>query len=141
MGAMVFGKVPEETIIFSRAGLFMPLNKPLQPVDTASHLDEIRKMISDGQYQKAAEFVVELSHEEGWGAKRWTDPLVPAFDLIVNMEEAGEIKNYMRSVDFQTGVVSVSWEDNRGKILRRLFVSLPDNVAVFSIKGTTKRKN
>jgi alpha-L-fucosidase 2 len=140
MGAMVFGRPLEETIILNRAGLFMPLNKPLPPVDTASHLSEIRKMISDGQYQKAADYVVELSHKEGWGEKRWTDPLVPAFDLLVKMNNEGEATGYMRSLDFQTGVASVQWEQTSGKYLRRLFVSRPDNVVVLSITGPGKEK-
>ena len=140
MGAMVYGRPLEEVIILNRAGLFMPLNKPLPPVDTASHLSEIRKMISDGEYQKAADFVVELSKKEGWTDKRWTDPFVPAFDLLVNMDANGPVKNYLRSVDFQTGQASVQWEDEKGKFIRRLFVSRPDNIVVLSITAAGKGK-
>ena len=140
MGAMVMGRPLEEIIILNRAGLFMPLHKPLPPVDTAGHLSEIREMISAGQYQKAADYVVELSDKEGWGEKRWTDPLVPAFDLLVKMKADGETRGYMRSLDFQTGVASVKWEDDRGQFVRRLFVSRPDNVVVLSITGLGRGK-
>ena len=140
MGAMVYGNPLAETIILNRAGLFMPINKPLAPVDTGSNLAEIRKMISDGQYQKAADYVVELSKKEGWGAKRWTDPLIPAFDLLVKMNTEGETSNYMRSLDFQTGTAAVQWEQGGGKFSRRLFVSRPDNVVVLSITGPGKGK-
>ncbi len=140
MGAMVMGTPSNETIILNRAGLFMPLHKPLPPVDTASHLVEIRKMISENRYQKAADYVVELSHKEGWAEKRWTDPYVPAFDLLVNMKTEGEVKGYMRSTDFQTGQAAVRWEDDRGEFVRRLFVSRPDNAVVLSITGPGKGK-
>lgn len=140
MGAMVMSRPLEEIIILNRAGLFMPLHKPLPPVNTAGHLTEIRKMISDGRYQEAADYVVELSHKEGWGAKRWTDPYIPAFDLLVNMEVKGDVKQYMRSVDFQTGEAAVRWEDERGEFMRRLFVSRPDNVVVLSITGPSGGK-
>jgi hypothetical protein len=135
MGAMVLCRPLEETIILNRAGLFMPLHKPLPPVDTASHLAEIRKMISDGNYQKASDYVVELSHREGYGEKRWTDPLVPAFDLLVTTNNEGQPEKYLRSLDFQTGVAAVQWEQAGGQYLRRLFVSRPDNVIVLSITG------
>lgn len=138
MGAMVTGTPSNETIILNHAGLFMPLNKPLPPVDTASNLSEIRKMISQEQYQKAADYVVELSHKEGWAEMRWTDPYVPAFDLLVNMKTEGQLKGYMRSTDFQTGQAAVRWEDDRGEFVRRLFVSRPDNVVVLSITGPGK---
>ena len=101
-GALVLGHPADETIIVNHARLWLPLNAPLPPVDTASHLGEIREMMRRGEYQKAADFVVELSHREGWGGKRWTDPFIPAFDLRVAMRPEGEAKVYSRAVDFRT---------------------------------------
>ena len=135
MGAMVMGQPLDETIIISHEKLFLPWERPLPPVDTASHLVEIRKMISEGNYQQAADYVVELSKKEGYSHKRWTDPFIPAFDLRLIMKPSGGLRNYSRSLDFETGVVSVAWEDGRGAFLRRLFVSRPDNVVVLSVKG------
>ena len=134
-GAMVFGRPLEETIIINHARLYLPLNAPLPPVDTAGHLGEIREMMRRGEYQRAADFVVELSHREGWGGKRWTDPFIPAFDLEVKMGSKGEVRSYARTVDFQTGVAAVRWEDARGGFLRRLFVSRPDDVVAASVTG------
>jgi alpha-L-fucosidase 2 len=134
-GAMVLGQPTDEVIVLNHARLFMPLHPPLSPVDTASHLAQIRQMMSAGQYQKAADYVVELSHQEGWGGKRWTDPFIPAFDLQVTMATQGAPRDYARSVDFSTGLASVAWRDDRGGFLRRLFVSRPDDVVVLSITG------
>lgn len=135
MGAMVIGDPVDETIIMDRAGLFLPLHKPLPPVDTASHLSEIRDMIAKGDYQKSADYVVKLSHDEGWGYKRWTDPYVPAFDIKVKMQASGEPREYLRGVDFPTGVASVRYVDDKGRYLRKVFISRPDNVAVLQITG------
>jgi len=134
-GALVMGQPLDETIILNHARLLMPLNQPLPPVDTASHLQEIRSLLSAGQYQKAADEVVELSHQEGYGGKRWTDPFIPAFDLHVKMSQQGAVRGYERSVDFETGVASVHWQDDRGEFCRRLFVSRPDDVVVLAITG------
>jgi len=135
MGALVMSDALSDTIILSRHGLWLPLHKPLPPVDTARHLTEIRKMMSEAKYQDAADYVVKLSHDEGWGGKRWTDPLVPAFDLKIDMHPSGETSGYLRGVNFQTGTAAVRWNDGRGAFVRKVFVSRPDNVVVLSITG------
>ena len=134
-GALVYGQPLDETIVLNHARLFMPLHEPIPPVDTASHLTEIRRMLADGHYQRAADFVVELSKNEGYGEKRWTDPFVPAFDVRVKMLGEAAAENYYRSVNYETGEASVNWSDPRGSYQRRLFVSRPDDVIVLSIKG------
>lgn len=138
VGAIVLGHPADETIILNHARLFMPLHPPLPPVDTGGHLAEIRAMFAAGKYQQAADYVVDLSHREGWGGKRWTDPFIPAFDLRVRMEPQGAVNDYHRSVDYETGVATVAWRDSRGEFCRRLFVSRPDDVVVLSITGPTR---
>jgi hypothetical protein len=137
-GALVFGQPIDETIVLNHARLFMPVHEPLTPVNTGVHLTEIRSMIADGQYKRATEYVVEISKTEGYGEKRWTDPFIPAFNIRVMMEPAGEVKDYSRSVDFSTGVASVRWSDTRGSFMRQLFVSRADDVIVLSITGEKK---
>jgi hypothetical protein len=135
IGALVLSRPLNETIIFSHERLFMPI-EPSQPVvNMAPHLDTVRRMIEEGQYSQAAEFVSELGHKQGYRGLRWTDPLIPAFDLKITMSPAGQIRDYSRSLDFQTGVASVQWKDDRGVLMRRLFVSRADNVAVLSLRG------
>jgi hypothetical protein len=109
-------------------------------VDTTSHLQEIRKMFAEGQYQRAADYVVELSRHEGYGGKRWTDPFIPCFDMKVSMSAEGAVKDYGRSVDFATGVATVRWADDRGAFERRLLASRADDVVALSITGPGQRK-
>lgn len=139
-GALVFGQPLDETIVVSSSDLLMPLNKPLNPVNTAPHLSEIRKLLANGEYQKAADLVVNLSYKEGYGGKRWTDPPIPAFNIKVVMEPIAEIKKYQRSVDFTTGVAAVNWSDNSTSYERKLFVSRADEVIVLSIRSSNKGK-
>ncbi len=139
-GALVYGTPLADTIIFSNWDIYMPLHEPLMPVNTASHLDTIRKMLYAGMYGEASEFVVRLSREEGYGSKRWTDPFVPGFDLIIRHPFNGEPANYRRSVNFMTGEIAVSWEDDAGQWMRRVFVSRADSVAVVSISNLSGRR-
>jgi len=135
IGALVMSRPLDETVIFSHERLFMPWEPDLPVVDMAPHLDTIRQMIDEGGYREAAEFVSDLSRKQGYQGMHWTDPLIPAFDLKITMSPEGEPRDYARSVDFQTGVASVRWEDDRGVFVRRLFVSRADNVAVLSLRG------
>ncbi len=134
-GALVYGQPLDETIILNHARLFLPLHAPLPPVDTARHLPEIRRMLMAGQYAEASKFVVNLSQTEGYGDKRWTDPYVPACDLLVRMATSGPARDYRRTVDFLTGAVTVSWTGDEGTFARRLFVSRASDVVVLLIEG------
>ena len=135
IGALVMSRPLDETIIFSHERLFMPAY-PSQPiVNMAPHVDTVREMIDEEEYREAARFVWNLARKQGYPELRWTDPLIPAFDLKITMPEAGETRDYARSVDFQTGVASVQWKDERGAFERRLFVSRADNMAVLSLRG------
>jgi hypothetical protein len=135
MGAMVMGDPLEERIILSHERLFLPWRAPLPPVDTKSLLPRIRTLMREGSYQAAADLVVEQSMRENYGSKRWTDPFIPAFDVLVHTESSGPIRNYARSVNYSTGVATVRWEDDRGTFRRRVFVSRADNVVVISVDG------
>ena len=137
-GAMVFGAPGEENVIINHGLLYLPLHPPLPAPETSTILPEIRSLMADGEFQKAADRVVELADRNGYSGKHWTDPFIPACDLKVEMPPKGKVRDYGRSVDFTTGVASVSWSDERGSWSRRLFVSRKDDVIVMSIKGPEK---
>lgn len=87
IGALVMGNTGREEIIFCHERLFAPLYPKIEPVDTASRLHEIREMLNNGEYQRSADYVVELSHQQGYGEKRWTDPFFPACSMFIGMPE------------------------------------------------------
>ena len=138
MGVMVMGQALSDTLILSHARLYMPLNEPLPPVNSGEKLDSIRQMMFAGKFGEASQYIVDLSHREGWGGKRWTDPCVPACDLRIHMEEDTAVTGYRRSVNFASGEVSVNWKGNQGLYSRKVFASRTDTVVVISIKGPGK---
>ena len=112
MGASVYGQPIDETVVLNYAGLFSPLHAPLDPIDMAPRLPDIRKLIDAGCYEEASDILTDLKTEAGWGDDpRWTDPIGPVCDLRVEMAEACEsIENYRRGVDMETGVAWVEWD-------------------------------
>ncbi len=132
LGINIFSRPLEETIIFTHERLFLPKGSPTVPPDNSHLLFEIRNLIDRGLYKQATELAFELSGQEGF---MYPDPFVPAFDVNLHMESVGEVGDYMRSVDFETGEATVHWRDDRGVFERKMFVSRADGLAVLLVTG------
>jgi alpha-L-fucosidase 2 len=127
IGANVLSRPLDERVIFSHERLFLPMGAPVMPLDQSARLFEIRRLIDKGLYKQACELQFNLSGQDGF---MYPDYYVPAFDLTVRTRAKGEVRDYARSVDFQTGEVTVRWADDRGAFERRMFVSRAAGVAV-----------
>jgi alpha-L-fucosidase 2 len=132
IGANVFSDPLDETIVFTHERMFLPMGPPTMPPEQSARLFEIRNLIDRGLYKQATELAFEFSGQEGF---MYPDPFVPAFDMGIKMEAEGDVSEYMRSVDFETGEATVHWADDRGVFERRLFVSRADGIAVLLITG------
>jgi hypothetical protein len=133
IGANALSRPTNERIIFTHERLFMPMGAPVMPPDQSARLFEIRKLIDRGLYKQATELQFKLSGQEGF---MYPDNFVPAFDLTIRSTNQGEVRDYSRSVNFQTGEAAVRWSDDRGTFERRMFVSRADKVAVLAITGS-----
>ena len=133
LGLNVFGNPLDETAILTHERLFIPQDQPHMPPANGQLLFKIRNLIDRGLYEQATELAFDLSGQEDF---LYHDPFVPAFDLKILTDAKGDAKDYMRSVDFQTGQATVQWSDDRGVFQRRSFVSRADGVAVMRIDGS-----
>src|SRR5208337_3023503 len=57
-------------------------------------------------------------------------PTVPAFMMRLDFPKTASVKDYLRTVDFESSEVKVHWSDERGDWLRQVFTSRPDDVIV-----------
>ncbi len=133
IGANVFSRALDETVIFTHERLFLPMGPPTMPPDQSARLFEIRRLIDQGLYRQATELQFNLSGQQSF---MYPDPFVPAFDMGVRMNTERDIHDYVRSVNFETGETLVHWADKNGTYERRLFVSRADGVVVMQIKAT-----
>ncbi len=127
IGANALSRPLDERVIFSHERLFLPMGAPVMPRDQSARLFEIRRLIDRGLYKQACQLQFDLSGQDGF---MYPDYYVPAFDLTIRTEAKGEVRQYARSVDFQTGETTVHWADDRGVFERRMFVSRAAGVAV-----------
>lgn len=135
LGANVLSRPLDETIIFTHERMFLPMGPPSMPPDQSARLFEIRSLIDRGLYKQATQLQFDLSGQESF---MYPDPFVPAFDMGILMHTDPEIRDYARSVDFETGETRVHWSDKNGSFDRRLFVSRADGFIVLKISGTAK---
>lgn len=132
MGIMVMGGPVEERVIVCHERLYEPQTaSPVENKDISEHLPELRRLLLAGRYRDAAAFMSEKSGHGLIGSESFH----PAFALALQRDAAGEVRNYSRATDFETGEVCVSWEDDGGRHLRRAFVSRPDKVIAWCIEG------
>ncbi|MFA9456229.1 glycoside hydrolase N-terminal domain-containing protein [Halalkalibacter sp. AB-rgal2] len=130
LGALIFGQPLEETIIFNHEKLYEPLHEQIiQNNNMSPYLGEIRELMKEGKFRDAAEL---FSNKSGHPLL-FTDAYHPAFALKLQMSNCDRICDYDRSINFETGEVTVSWSDDRGRVVRKQFVSREDHVSVISL--------
>lgn len=132
IGVNVLSRPLYETIIFSHAKLFLPIRNPVMPPDKGDRIWEIRDLIDRGLYKQATELAAQFSGQTDFYGP---DPFVPAFDMNIHMSSKGDVRDYVRSVDFTTGEAKVQWEDDRGRFERKIFASRADSLVVLMITG------
>ena len=137
VGALAFGNVQQETVILTHDSLFIRSRKPTLP-NVSGHLPKMREMIAKGRYEEARRFFEGKINEKY--DYRGPDSFHPAFNVMVDMQTAGEVSGERRSVNFETGEVSVEWTQAGVSCERKLFVSRKDDVVVMLIRASKPGK-
>lgn len=117
-----------EQINFRHESVFMP-QKHFEAPNIAGIFPEVRRMLLAGKYHEAAKLAYEEWHKSpmapggGFGGG-------PAFSMSLDSPKGVSVKNYLRTVDFESTELKLYWTDERGEWVRRTFTSRPDNVVV-----------
>uniref|UniRef100_UPI003561EBEF glycoside hydrolase family 95 protein n=1 Tax=Pontiella sp. TaxID=2837462 RepID=UPI003561EBEF len=132
IGAMVYGSVNEETILFNHNELWY-MGRIDEVPDMSEELPVVRELLLAGKYQEANRHYTNKLKEKDFNARNGV--YHPAFDLQVCTETDRMFENYSRTLDFETGEAVVQWKDGDVQFVRRLFVSIPDNLSVMQISA------
>ena len=135
IGAMVYGSIGTERIMFNHNLLWYGGIKSELP-DMSTELSVVRKWMLAGEYGKANMHYVNKMIEKGFNGRHAF--YHPAFDMILTMQRELLFDDYSRTLDFETGEVEVKWRDGEISYSRRLFVSIPDDISVVSLKADKK---
>jgi alpha-L-fucosidase 2 len=119
-----------EQILFHHESLLMPWKRPMEAPQIADIFAQVRQMAVDGRHREA--MTLALQHMNASPIKQDTEPhrTIPAFLMQLESPKTASVKNYLRTVDFETSEAKVYWSDEHGEWLRQTFTSRPDNVVV-----------
>ena len=116
-----------EQILFRQESLIMPFKRPCEAPRIADIFPQVRQMVLNGIYRGAGALAYDAWHKAGAPANHFT---LPAFTMHIDFPKTASVKNYLRTVDFESTELKVHWADERGDWVRRTFSSRPDNVVV-----------
>ena len=131
MGGNVFGRTDHERIALNESTFWS--GRPVDYNDPEAHnyYDQIKQLMYAKKYKEAENLVNE--HFYGKPANQQT--YVPVGDLLLDFPQAGEVTDYYRELDMETGVVTVRYTQDGVKMTREVFMSYPDHVMVMKVSA------
>jgi len=126
----LMGNPYAERILFHHESLLMPWKKPVEAPNVADIFPQVRQMVLAGKDREGMTLALQRMNESP--IKQDTEPhlTVPAFLMQLDLPKTAEVRNYLRTLDFETGEAKVHWTDERGDWVRQTFTSRPDNAVV-----------
>lgn len=132
VGASVYGGVRQETVLLNHGQLWHGGLRGELP-DISGLLPAIRQRMRAGDYAGAKTMMADELAARGYDSKRET-PL-PLGDLLITMPTGEGFRRYRRTLDMETGEISVRWESAQARYERSLFVSRRDDVVVCELRA------
>jgi hypothetical protein len=132
-GAMtieLMGDPYAEQILFHHESLLMPWKKPVEAPKVADIFPQVRQMVLAGNDRDAMALALQRMNDSPVKQDTLPHLTVPAFLMHLDLPKTASARDYIRTLDFETGEAKVHWTDEHGDWLRQTFVSRPDNVVV-----------
>jgi alpha-L-fucosidase 2 len=136
IGAAVNGGTHEEMVMITHEDLWWLSSTPEMP-DVSHHLPEVRRLLNEKRAPEADKILAAAFQESGYNAQ--TGVPLPLGDLKIIMPGQKAFKSYLRTLDMETGEISVSWLDGETTFERTVFVSRTDDVVVCQIRSKGPR--
>ncbi|MFE4599928.1 glycoside hydrolase N-terminal domain-containing protein [Kitasatospora indigofera] len=129
-GIMVEGGPHRERVVLNHHRYVLPNGtRHLRAAETADRLEEIRDLVLAGRAPEAQRIWA------GGEELRWTQSFHPGHALEIATPAHGPVRDYLRRTGFDTGEITVDWQDDAGPWRRRSFVSRADAVVVQEFTG------
>ncbi|MGD0775473.1 MAG: glycoside hydrolase N-terminal domain-containing protein [Candidatus Solibacter sp.] len=126
----VAGDPLSDRIMFRHESLLIPWKTPFEAPNISSVMPEVRKLMLQGKYRDGLQLALRAATDAGVPPGTRNHGTVMPLSMRIDLPEAGQPKDYLRTLDFESGEIKVLWTDSRGEWQRQTFVSRPDNVVV-----------
>lgn len=129
-GIAVYGAVKKETILVNRSGLYHWGIRSQVP-DISPSFQQARDLIRAGEYRQANSVCADALHKKGYREKLYTP--CPIGDICLQMYREEPFQNYIRTLDMESGEISVKWKSGGSTFQRTVFVSRTRDVVLLRI--------
>ena len=119
-----------EQIPFRHEMLYVPRRRPAEAPNIADILPQVRQMMLDGKLHEAAQFAYQKFHANPIQGGGMGGGGGGGFSMRLEFPKSASVKDYLRTVDFESTELKVHWTDAHGEWVRQTFASRPDNLVV-----------
>lgn len=132
IGAMVFGRVGQERLQLNEDTLFG--GGPYSPNNPgmADALPQVRELIDQQRYEEAA----RVFDARMLATPPRQMPYGTGGDLLIDFANASAPRDYRRSLELDSAVVTTRFRDRAATHVREVFASVPDQVLVMHIRSS-----
>ncbi|WP_256992713.1 glycoside hydrolase family 95 protein, partial [Paenibacillus sp. SSG-1] len=129
LGGMVFGGAEEEKIQLNEDTLWSGFPRDTVNYNALRHLEPAKALVAEGRYAEAEALI-----EAGMLGRR-TESYQPLGDLHFAFGRMDQITDYVRELDLEHAVASVSFQTGGLRVVREAFASRPDEVIVVHFRA------
>jgi len=135
LGGMVYGHPIHEQIQLNEDSVWYgggPRNR--NNPDSLKYLAQIRELIFDGKLKEAHELTAMAMTGVPEGQRHYE----PLGDLLLRFNHQGEISDYNRELDLESGIARVSYQVGETLFKRDVFSSFVDQSMIIRLSSSTK---
>ncbi|HIU74447.1 MAG TPA: glycoside hydrolase family 95 protein, partial [Candidatus Pelethocola excrementipullorum] len=131
LGAMVMGRVKEETVLINDETLCYGPPRERENPDGSQELQNIRNLLLEGKVEDAS-FLARMALTS---TPKYNNPYQPIGELRLCFQGGrGRTENYERRLDIEHAVVRVSFELDGSRYIREYFVSKAYQVLAIRVR-------
>lgn len=127
--AMVFGGTKTERIALNNSSFWSGRPHDYDDPSAGKYFDQIKALMAEQKFQEAEKMV----DDHFWGIPKGQQAYQPIGDLSLSFDGVGDVADYRRELDMETGVAKVTYRSGGILHTRETFISYPDRVLVMRI--------
>ena len=126
MGGRVFGGIQNERIALNEGTFWAGRPHDYANPEGLEYFPKIRDLVFAEKFQEAE----KMADDHFFGIPKWQYAFMPIGDLMLSFKGTGNVTDYYRELDMETGVAKITYSEGDANFTREIFMSYPDHVMV-----------
>ncbi len=131
LGAMVFGSAPNEILQLNEESLWAGEPFDVYPDNFAENLRIMQNLVLEGKIAEAHDFGRENLTKSPTSFRSYQ----PLADLLINLDHSGDVLEYRRKLNMQTGIAAVQYRVGNIRFKREVLISAVDDVLAIKLSA------